>query len=192
MNQLRINNMSDFIQKKDFWSITLFAGVFIGCYFLSKELSSNNLFVVVPISGLGAFVGYKLGNWITDKPIGMKVFLVLFWTVVFIGVVLITSKRQIDDKKAYGSETTTNLLIGKWETDDDKGFKIRLEIDGDEAIMSMSPNYEEIDYDLNFSEKSVQFKKEGNVKFDFIVEKIDAKSLTLSQSNEKLEFTRIE
>lgn len=183
--------MSDFIQKKDYWSIILFAGVFIGCYFLSKELSSNNLLVVVPISGLGAFVGYKLGNWITDKPIGIKVFLVLFWIVMFIGALLITSKSQIDDKKAYHSDTTI-LLMGKWETDEDEGFKIRLEIDQDEAIMSMSPNYEEIEYDLIIFENNVQFKKEGSVKFDLIIEKIDAKSLTLSQSNEKMEFTRIE
>lgn len=183
--------MSDFIQKKDYWSIILFAGVFIGFYFLSKELFSNNLLVVVSISGLGAFIGYKRVNWMTDKQIGMKVFLVLFWTVMFIGALLITSKSQIDDKKAYHSDTTI-LLMGKWETDEDEGFKIRLEIDQEEAIMSMSPNYEEIEYDLIIFENNVQFKKERIVKFDLIIEKIDSKSLTLSQSNEKLEFTRME
>ena len=93
--------MSDFIQKKDYWSIILFAWVFIGCYFLSKELSSNNLLVVLPVSGLGAFIGYKLCNWVTDKPIGMKVLLVLFWSVIFIGSLFISSSRQNDEKKLY-------------------------------------------------------------------------------------------
>lgn len=183
--------MSDFIQKKDYWSIILFAWVFIGCYFLSKEFSSNNLLVVLPVSGLGAFVGYKLSNWVTNKPIGMKVLLVLIWSVIFIGSLLISSGRQNDEKKVYQTNTA-NLLMGKWETDEDEGFKIRLEINQDEAIMSMSPDFEEIEYDLIFIENSIQFKKAGSIKFNFTIENIDDSSLTLSQSGEELVFTRLD
>lgn len=183
--------MSDFIQKKDYWPIILFAWVFIGCYFLSKEFSSNNLLVVLPVSGLGAFVGYKLGNWVTDKSKSTKVFLVLLWSAMFIGVLLTSNNRQNDEKKTYRSEAA-NLLIGKWETDEEEGFKIRLEIDQDEAIMSMSPNFEEIEYDLIFSENRLQFKKAGSLKFNFTIENIDDSSLTLSQSGEKLVFTRLD
>ena len=183
--------MSDFIQKKDYWSIVLFAWVFIGCYFLSKEFSSNNLLVVLFVSGLGAFVGYKLSNWVTNKPIGMKVLLVLIWSVIFVGSLLISSGRQNDEKKLYQSNTA-NLLMGKWETDEEEGFKIRLEINQDEAIMSMSPDFEGIEYDLIFNENIVQFKKAGSIKFNFTIENIDDSSLTLSQSGEELVFTRLD
>ena len=183
--------MIDFLQKKDHWSIVLFACVFMGFYFLSKEFSSNNLLVVLSVSGLGACVGYILGNWVTDKSKGTKVFLVSLFTAMFIGVLLMSGNRQNDVEKTYRYETG-NLLMGKWETDDEGGFKIRLEIDQNDAIMSISPDFEEIEYDLIFSENSMQFIKSGSVKFNFSVDHIDDFSLTLSQSGEKLVFTRID
>ena len=58
--------------------------------------------------------------------------------------------------------------------------------------MSMSPNFEEIEYGLIFSKNSMQFKKAGSVKFNFTIENIDDSSLTLSQSGEKLVFKRLD
>jgi hypothetical protein len=119
-----LTNIKDgIIQKKDYWSIVLFTWVFIGCYFLSKELTSNNLLVVLPVSGLGAFVGYKLGDWVTDKSKGTKVFLVVLWSVMLFGALQLINNRKNDGKKTYRSDKI-NLLTGKWETDEDEGFKI--------------------------------------------------------------------
>jgi hypothetical protein len=183
--------MSDFIQKKDYLSIFLFTWVFIGCYFLSKELTSNNLLVVLPVSGLGAFVGYKLGHWVTDKSKGTKVLLVLLCSVVFIGALLLSNNRKNDEKKPYMSDTA-NLLIGQWETDEDEGFRIRLEIEKDKAYMSLSPDYQKIEYDLLYSNNAIQFKEAGSLKFQFDIENIDDTSFTLSQSGETLVFTKVE
>jgi hypothetical protein len=182
--------MSDFIQKKDYWSIVLFTWMFIGCYLLSKKLSSNNLLVVLPISGLGAFVGYKLGDWVTDKSKGTKVFLVVLWSVMLFGALQVSNNRKNDGKKTYRSDKI-NLLTGKWETDEDEGFKIRLEIEKDKAYMSLSPDYQKIEYELIYSNSTIKFKKAGSLKFQFDIENIDDTSFTLSQSGETLLFTKV-
>ena len=83
------------------------------------------------------------------------------------------------------------LLKGKWETDEEEGYKITLVINQKEAIMSMSPNFEEIQYDLIVSENSVQLTKAGILKFNFAIENINDSTLTFSHLNERLMFTRI-
>jgi hypothetical protein len=182
--------MSDFIQKKDYWAISLMMGIFMMTYIFSKEFFNNEIFLVLPISGFGAMAGYMLANWATKKSTRLKLFLVLFLTGIFIGGIFIINRGQNNNNKPNFSNVE-NSLEGIWETDEEEGFKIRLEINGEEALMSMSPNFEEIRYDLEFPENSMVFKKAERVKFDFTIENIDDISLTLNQSGEKLVFTKL-
>lgn len=181
--------MTNFIQKKDYWSLALYAWVFIGCYFLSKELSSNNLLVVLPVTTMGTIIGYKVCNWVTDKSTGKKVILVLIWSLLFFGSLSIKSGSQ-NDSKNLPISTFQRLLMGNWETDENEGFRIRLEIGKDKAYMSLSPDYQKIEYDLLYSDKTIQFKEAGILKFQFSIENIDDTSFTLSQSGETLVFKR--
>jgi hypothetical protein len=67
-----------------------------------------------------------------------------------------------------------------------------LEIEKDKAYMSLSPDYQKIEYDLLYSNNAIQFKEAGRIKFQFDIEFIDDTSFTLSQSGETLVFTKVE
>lgn len=182
--------MSDFIQKRDYLTFVFFSCVFMISYFLSKEFSSNNLLVVLPVSSIGAFGGYKVSCWLTNKSITIKVICILVICVIFIGAILINGLRADDQVQAYRLDSP-ELLMGKWETDEEEGYKIILVINQKEAIMSMSPKFEEIQYDLIVSDNSLQLSKRGILKFNFVIENIKDSTLIFSHLDERLMFTRI-
>jgi len=182
--------MSDFIQKRDFWAIVLFAMVFIGFYVFSKELSSNNLLIVLSVSGFGAFAGYKLASLVANKTTNLKLLSVLFCGIIFTCGLLIVGGNQ-NNKLGKFSTYEGAILEGIWETDNSEGYKIRLEISGEKAVMSMSPDFQKFEYELIVSDNRMLLEKEGEIRFDFGIEKLGDESFTIIQSGESLVFNRL-
>ncbi|MDH5609394.1 MAG: hypothetical protein OEY56_07940 [Cyclobacteriaceae bacterium] len=178
-------------ENRDYFEIIFVTFAFMIFYFGADFLKYSSP-IKYGIIGLGTFLSSFIYRWIRPRSFVFKITASVILFVISTGGVYLLSTPKGEVRLGGNSIAVDDLrLNGIWKTDDTDDLIIKFRIQDDLVFLSMSPDFEEIEYSFELKNQSISLFEGNEMKFSWDLVVLSFSEIELMDGEETMKLTRI-